>query len=56
MKKCIHKSVLRTSIGFELIMLYCMLCMIYKFSYIDLSYLVVVAVFFVLFLKYAREL
>lgn len=56
MKKCIHKSVIRTSIGFELIMLYCMFCMISKFSYIDLSYLVVVAVFFVLFLKNVREL
>ncbi len=56
MKKCIHKSVIRTSIGFEIIMVYCMLSIISKFSYIDLAYLVVVAVYFVLFLKYVRKL
>lgn len=56
MKKCIHKSVMHTSIGFILIITYCILSMIYRFSYLDLLYLIVVVVCFVLFLKNVREL
>lgn len=56
MKKSIHESVMNTSMIFILIMLYCIACMIYRFSYIDLLYLIVVAVCFILFLKNVNEL
>lgn len=56
MKKCIHESVVNTSIGFMSIILYCIACMIYRFSYLDLLYLIVVAVCFILFLKSVKEL
>lgn len=56
MKKYIYESVVRTSIGFILIMLYCIISLTYRFSYLDLSYLVVVVVCFVLFLKRVNEL
>ena len=56
MKKYIRKSVIRTSIGFMLIIAYCIICLISKFSYIDLLYLIVVVVFFALFLKIVRDL
>ena len=56
MKKCIHKSIMRTSMGFISIILFCILSLIYNFSYIDLSYLLVVIVFFVIYLKRVKEM
>jgi len=56
MKKSIRKSVLRTSIGFMIIILFCIVSLIQRFSYVDLVYLVVVVIFFALFLKYVSEL
>lgn len=56
MKKSIRKSVMRTSIGFMVIILYCILSLIQKFNYVDLVYLVVVVGFFAVFLKYVSEL
>lgn len=56
MKKSIRKSIIRTTIGFIAIILFCVLSLIQKFSYIDLLYLVVVVGFFAVFLKYVREL
>ncbi len=56
MKKSIRKSIIRTTIGFIAIILFCILSLIQKFSYIDLLYLVVVVGFFAVFLKYVREL
>lgn len=55
MKKCIHESIISTSIGFILIMLYCLACMFYRFSYLDLMYFLVVVVCFILFLKKVNE-
>ena len=51
MKKSINESVVSTSIVFLSIMTSCTLCMIYKFSYIDLLYLIVVVICFILYLK-----
>jgi len=56
MKKSIRGSVIRTSIGFLVIILYCILSLIQRFNYVDLVYLVVVVVFFAVFLKYVSEL
>ena len=56
MKKSIRESVIRTSIGFMVIILYCILSLIQRFNYVDLVYLVVVVVFFAVFLKYVKEL
>ena len=56
MKKSIRGSVIRTSIGFLVIILYCILSLIQRFNYVDLVYLVVVVIFFAVFLKYVSEL
>lgn len=56
MKKSIRKSVIRTSLGFMAIILFCIASLIQRFNYVDLVYLVVVVVFFAVFLKYVSEL
>ena len=56
MKKSIRRSIIRTSIGFMVIILFCILSLIENFNYLDLLYLLVVVVFFAVFLKYASEL
>ena len=56
MKKSIRGSVIRTSIGFVVIILFCILSLIERFNYVDFVYLVVVVVFFAVFLKYVSEL
>lgn len=56
MKKSIRGSIIRTSIGFMAIILYCILSLTERFNYVDLVYLVVVVVFFAVFLKYVSEL
>ena len=56
MKNYIYKSVMRTSLGFMTIIIYCMISMIIKFSYLDLCYMLVVIGFFITYIKYVREL
>ena len=56
MKKSIRKSVISTSIGFMVIIIYCILSLIQRFNYVDLVYLVLVVMFFAVFLKYVSEL
>jgi len=56
MKKSIQRSVMWTSVGFIAIMIFCIVNMLYKFSFIDLSYLLVVIGFFVVYLKKVKEL
>lgn len=56
MKKSIRNSILRTSFGFIIVILYCIISLIQNFSYIDLVYLVVVIGYFTVFLKYVRDL
>ena len=53
MKNYIYKSVMRTSLGFMTIIIYCMISMI---SYLDLCYMLVVIGFFITYIKYVREL
>ena len=55
MKKCIHKSIVRTSMGFIGIILFCVASLIDRFSYVDLAYLIVVIGFFVAYLKIVKE-
>jgi hypothetical protein len=55
MKKYMSKSVLWTSICFLIVILYCTLSIISRFSYLDLCYLVVVVTYFVLFLNAVRK-
>ena len=52
MKNYIYKSVMRTSLGFMTIIIYCMISMIIKFSYLDLCYMLVVIGFFITYIKY----
>lgn len=56
MKKCIQRSVMWTSFGFSLILIYCISNIIFEFSYLDLAYLFVVIYYFVLYLKRVKEL
>lgn len=56
MKNYIYKSVMITSLGFMTIIIYCMISMIIKFSYLDLCYMLVVIGFFITYIKYVREL
>lgn len=56
MKKSIRKSVIRTSIGFMVIIGYLILLLLERFSYVDLVYLVVVVVYFIKFLLCVKEL
>jgi len=56
MKKCIYKSIMDTSIGFMVIIFYCLASIIYRFSYLDLMYLVVVVAYFIMYLKIVKEL
>ena len=55
MKKYMSKSVLWTSSGFLAIILYCILSMITRFSYLDLCYLVIVVVYFMSYLKLVKK-
>lgn len=56
MKENIRKSVIGTSIGFMLVITFCIINILIKFNYLDLSYLVVVVVYFALYLKNAKKL
>lgn len=56
MKKYMSKSVLWTSCGFLAIILYCILSMITRFSYLDLCYLVIVVVYFMSYLKLVKKI
>ena len=56
MKQYVRESVKWTSICFIAIIIYCILSIIDKFSYLDLAYLVVVICFFAVYLKRVSEL
>ena len=56
MKKYVDESIKRTCIGFFIIMYYCIMCLIIKFSYIDLIYLLVVITYFVVFILKFRKI
>lgn len=56
MKENNRKSVIGTSIGFMLVITFCIINILIKFNYLDLSYLVVVVVYFALYLKNAKKL
>lgn len=51
MKDEIRKSMISTSIVFILVILYCVISILTKFNYLDLSYLVVVVFSFAVYLK-----
>ena len=51
MKREINRSIGWTFVGFIMLIIYCLACLIDKFSYLDLSYLLVVVVYFTLFFK-----
>jgi len=51
MKKEINRSIGWTFVGFIMLIAYCLSCVINRFSYLDLSYLLVVVVYFTLFFK-----
>ena len=56
MKKCIRRSVMWTSIAFSTIIVYCILSILYQFSYVDLVYLFIVIGYFVVYLKRVSEI
>lgn len=55
MKKCIRESTMRGSLFFMSIIMYCIISLIYKFSYVDLVYLFVVIGYFAVYLKNMSE-
>lgn len=56
MKDCISKSIIRTDIYFSILILYITISILNKFSYLDLCYLLVVVVSFVMYLIEVKKL
>ncbi len=56
MKKYMYRSILWTSVGFILIMLFCIFSIVSQFSYVDFVYLLVVVGFFVVYLRRICEM
>lgn len=56
MKSDIQKSIKRTSFGFLIIITYCIASLLYKFSYLDFGYLLVVIGYFIAYLKVAKKI
>ena len=56
MKQSIHRSIMRTSMMFTFVILFLIINIISKFSYIDLAYLLVVIGYFIVYLKKVSEM
>lgn len=56
MKDYVKESIRWTISGYIILIVYCILSMINRFNYLDLSYLAVVVVCFAIYLKDIREL
>ncbi len=56
MEDYVRGSIRWTISGFIVLIVYCILSMINRFSYLDLSYLAVVVICFAIYLKDIREL
>lgn len=56
MKDCISKSIIRTDIYFVALILYVLTSILVKFSYLDLCYLLVVVVSFIMYLIEVKKL